>query len=107
MHDAVRGGGLFVAYVFAAALHFGACVVAGVFTFFSSDVDPAVSGSISIYLLLLSRRLLQGLLDGPGLVHSWGAAQDLSRREEVSADFAKRPPLFSVLRHHLRVHPVV
>src|SRR5678815_130057 len=44
-------------------------LVAGARAVLAGAADPAVPRSVSLHLLLLPRCLLQGVLDGPGVVH--------------------------------------
>ena len=66
---------------------------------FAGAADPADSGAVPVHLLLLPRRLLQGVLGGPAVVHRRRAALELLGRELVSARPAERPSLHAV---HLR-----
>src|SRR5688500_15166361 len=52
-----------------------ACVVAGVAALLAGTADPAVPRSLPLHLLLLPRRLLQGVLGRPGLLRRWRAAR--------------------------------
>lgn len=67
-------------------------VFAGLFCFVGA-------GRISFHLLLLSRRVLQGILGRPDCVRRWRAAQKVSRRKIFPPDPAKRPPLFRLRCH--------
>ena len=60
-----------------------------------------VPGGFTIYVLLLSRRLLQSVLGRPGCVCSRRTSQRLSGRKLVSADFAESSSIFSLRRAHL------
>ena len=55
-------------------------------------------GSVPLHLLLLSRRLLQGVLGRPAGLRRRRAAQGLLGRELVPADLPERPPLLLVHR---------
>src|SRR5207253_3641301 len=70
-------------------------------------LDFALSGTISRDLLLLPRRLLQGVLGRSALVRYWRAAQELLGRTFFSPDPSKRAPLFPLLRPALHPHPRV
>src|SRR5258708_1970702 len=71
---------------------------------FAGADHSAVSRALSIHLLLLSRRLLQGLLAGSRELRRRRTAEDVSRRKLLSADPPERPPLFPVRGSHLPVH---
>ena len=72
---------------------------------FGGDADPLGARRIPLHLLLLSRRLLQGLLGGPGLLRGRRASQDLLGRADLPADPAKRPSLFPVSGARFHRHP--
>src|SRR4029450_7460837 len=55
-------------------------------------------------VLLLSRRLLQGVLGGSSFLHSRRAAQEISRRGFLSFDRAEYPPVFSLSRPGISYH---
>src|SRR5258706_8395524 len=61
-------------------------MVAGVAAVFACSVDTLGAGIVPAHLLLLPRRLLQGVLGGPGVLHRQRAAQVLSGRALVSID---------------------
>ena len=69
--------------------------------------DPAVPRPLPLHLLLLPRRLLQGVLGRSAGVRGRRAAQELLRRELVPADPAERPPLLPLRgpRLHRRCWP--
>src|SRR5213078_4225331 len=67
-------------------------LVADVAALFTGLVDPVGAGVVSTHLLLLSRRLLQGLLGRPAFLHRERTAQVLPGREFFSAHPAERPP---------------
>ena len=60
--------------------------------------DPLGAGRIPLHLLLLPRRVLQGLLGRSAVVHRRRAAQVVSRRAFVPADPSERPPVLSLSR---------
>ena len=70
----------------------------GVAAVLAGAADPAVPGPLPLHLLLLPRRLLQGVLGRPAVVRRRRAAHALPRRALVSADPAERPPLLPVRR---------
>jgi hypothetical protein len=66
--------GSFVVYATWAAFqnaHYGAAAV------LAGASDSAVPRALPLHVLLLPGRVLQGLLDGPGLVHGGRAAKEL------------------------------
>src|SRR5436190_1547165 len=69
-------------------------LVAAFFNLFSCVVGPLGAGWIPIDLLLLSRRLLQGILGGSSRMHSRRAAKKLLGRALLPADHAECAPLF-------------
>src|SRR6266568_1273255 len=71
---------------------------------FRGAADPLGAGRLPLHLLLLSRRLLQGVLGGSTGMHDRRAAQVVSRRALFSTRPAERPPLFPVSRSDLRRH---
>ena len=74
----------------------------------SGAADPAVPRSLPFHLLLLPRRLLQGVLAGPGLVRRRRAARhELLGRALVPARAAERAPLLRLRGGRLHRHPVV
>ena len=60
--------------------------------------DPAVPRALPVHLLLLPRRLLQGVLGRPAVLRRRRAAHELLGRALVPADPAERPPLLPVRR---------
>src|SRR5205814_8308730 len=68
-------------------------LVARLAAFFSRAVDSLGAGRISADLLLLSRRILQGVLGRSALLHRERTAQIVSRREFLSTPLAKHPPI--------------
>src|ERR1019366_3260823 len=80
-----------------AARHFGrnaAGVVGGLGAVLAGIFDSVDSGRISFHLLLLSRRVLQGVLGRPGQLRGWRATQNVPRRTLVPAHHSKCSPLF-------------
>ena len=78
------------------------CVVACMAALFSSTLDLAISRWISIHLLLLQRRVLQGFLGRPSKLHSRRACvprRKLSRRTKVPAGLSEHPPILSLCRN--------
>ena len=73
-------------------------VVAGLHSVFAGVFDFVGAGRISFHLLLLSRRVLQGVLGRPDQLRRRRAAQNISRRTIFSAHHPKRSPLFSLPR---------
>ena len=71
---------------------------------FRSDADPVGARRLPVYLLLLSRRVLQSVLGRSTELLSGRAAQQLLGRKEVSADHAKRPSLLPLYRDPIRFH---
>src|SRR6476646_1125966 len=63
-----------------------AWMVAGAAAVFTGADHSAVSGTVPVHVLLLSRRVLQGVLGGSDELRGRRAAEELSRREDVSAD---------------------
>ncbi len=78
-------------------------LVAGLAPLFSGASRPLGAGRFSAHLLLLPRRLLQGVLGRSAGLHRRRAAQHLSRRALVPAHHAECAPLFSLPR--APVHP--
>ena len=72
-----------------------ACV-AGWLPFSPALLILPIPGVLPAHLLLLPRRVLQGVLGRPAVVHRRRAAQELLGRELVSADPAERPSLLPV-----------
>ena len=70
--------------------------VAGVAAVFAGAADPADPGALPADLLLLPRRVLQGVLGRSAVVHGRRAALELLGRELVSAHPAERPSLHAV-----------
>ena len=70
--------------------------VAGVAAVFAGAADPADPGVLPADLLLLPRRLLQGVLGRSAVLHRRRAALELLGRELVSAHPAERPSLHAV-----------
>ena len=60
--------------------------------------DSLGPGGLPAHLLLLSRRLLQGVLGGPVRLRGRRAAQEVPRRALVSARHPEHPPLLPVRR---------
>src|SRR5262245_58085601 len=83
-----------------------ALVVAGVRAVFAGADHPAVSGAIPVHLLLLPRRLLQGVLGGPVELRRRRAAQQLPRRAVLPAHSPKRSPVLPLHRGAVPVLPV-
>src|ERR1700736_228131 len=77
--------GLSFADVLAAADQGSACVVAVLRAVFRHDADPVGASRIPLYLLLLSRRLLQSLVGGSNLLCRRRGSQDLLGRAQVAA----------------------
>ena len=73
-------------------------LVAGAAAVLAGADHPAVSGAVPLHLLLLSRRVLQGVLGRSAELRRRRAAQELPRRAIVPADPAERPPLLHVRR---------
>ena len=65
-------------------------------TVYRCTFDPLGPGWISSYVLLLSRRVLQGILGRPSGVCRRRTAERLSWRTQISAHTSKRPSLFHV-----------
>ena len=61
-----------------------------------SDAHPVGAGRLSIDVLLLSRRILQGFLGRSAFLHGGRASEEISRRTIVSFDPAKLSPIFSL-----------
>ena len=80
-------------------------LVAGVPAVLTGAADPSVPWPLPLHLLLLPRRLLQGVLGRPAGLLRRRAAQRLSRRELVPADPAERPPLLLLRRGDLHLPP--
>ena len=78
-------------------------VVAGAAAVFTGAADSSVPRTLPLHLLLLPRRVLQGLLGRPAELLRRRAAQGLSRRELVPADSAERPPLLFLRRGDLHL----
>src|SRR5687767_5533829 len=77
-------------------------LVAGVRAVLRRAADPAVPAALPRDLLLLSRRLLQGLLGRSAVVRGWRAAgHQLLGRALVSARHAECPPLLRLCRGDL------
>src|SRR6185436_15429537 len=77
-------------------------MVAGPAAVLAGASDSAVSRPVPIHLLLLPRRVLQGVLGRPGLVRGWRAARAaLSRRALVSARPPERASLLRLCRGDL------
>src|SRR3954462_8553852 len=72
---------------------------------FAGPAHPSISRSLSIHLLLLSWRVLPGVLGRSAVLRRRRTEQELLGRELVSADPAEHPPLFSLHRLHLPVPP--
>ena len=70
--------------------------VARVAAVFAGAADPADSRLLPVDLLLLPRRVLQGVLGRSAVVHGRRAALELLGREFVSAHPAERPSLHAV-----------
>src|SRR5688500_12683253 len=68
---------------------------------FRGDPDSLGAGRIPFHLLLLPRRLLQGVLGRSAIVRGWRTAPALPRRECVSAHRPEHPSLFSLPRARL------
>ena len=75
-----------------------AAVLAGV-------ADPLGPGRLPLHLLLLPRRLLQGVLGRPAGLRRRRAAQEVPRRALVSAHHPEHPPLLPLPRAALHRHP--
>ena len=73
-------------------------VVAGVAAVLARAADPAVSRAVPPHLLLLPRRLLQGVLGRPARLRRRRAAEAVPGRGLVPADPAEHPPLLPVRR---------
>ena len=71
-------------------------LVAGVAAVLAGAPDPAVPRPLPLHLLLLPRRLLQGVLGRSAVVRRRRAAHELLGRALVPADPAERPPLLHV-----------
>ena len=67
--------------------------------------DPAVPRAVPLHLLLLPRRLLQGVLGRSARVRGRRAAQELPGRGVVSAHDPEHPPLLPLHRARLPRHP--
>ena len=65
---------------------------------FAGAADPLGAGAVPADLLLLSRRLLQGVLGRPARLRGGRAAEELPRRAFVSADHAECASLLSLSR---------
>ena len=72
---------------------------------FARAADPVGARRLPLHLLLLPRRVLQGVLGRSAVVHGRRAAQVVSRRALVPADPAERAPLFSLSRAALHRRP--
>ena len=70
--------------------------LAGVAAVLAGASHPSVPRTLPRHVLLLSRRLLQGLLGRSAVVRGRRAAQHVSRRKLLSADSAERAPLLPV-----------
>ena len=81
-------------------------MVAGCASVFAGTADPVGARRFPVHLLLLPRRVLQGVLGRSALVHGWRAAEKLPRRTVVPAHLPERPPLFSVSGGALPVLPL-
>ena len=83
-------------------------VVAGAAAVLAGAPHPAVPRALPLHLLLLPRRLLQGVLGRPALVLGGRAARHaVPRRALVPAGAAERPPLLRLHRRHLPVRAVL
>src|SRR4029453_19428388 len=74
-------------------------MVAGLAAFFARLVDSVGAGWIPLYLLLLSRRLLQSILGGPALLHRGRASQELPWRKLIPTRHAEHPSLLPLPGH--------
>src|SRR6185503_12030086 len=82
-------------------------MVAGTCAILAGAADFAVPGSLPLHLLLLPRRLLQGVLGGSDLVHGRRTTQILLGREDTPADPAERASLCCLHRVPLSADPVL
>ena len=73
-------------------------LVAGCAAVLGGAADPLGAGRFPLHLLLLPRRLLQGVLGRSAVLRGRRAAQKLSRRAIVPADPPEHPPLLPVSR---------
>src|SRR5574338_1165764 len=73
-------------------------LVAGLASVLASASDPSLPGAVSLHLLLLSRRVLQGVLGRPTVLCGRRAAQVVPRGALVSAHHAEHPPLLPLCR---------
>ena len=76
-------------------------LVAGVAAVLAGADHPAVPGLLPLHLLLLPRRVLQGVLGRPAVVRRRRAAHVYLGRALVPADPAERPPLLPLRRADL------
>ena len=70
--------------------------LAGVAAVLAGAADPADSRAVPLHVLLLSRRVLQSVLERSAVLHRRRAAEELLGRELVSARPAERSPLHAV-----------
>src|SRR5262245_10817277 len=82
-------------------------MVPGVSALLAGAVDSSVPGALPIHLLLLPRRLLQGVLGGSAVLCGWRTPKDLLGRAVVPVDPPERPSLLHVYRGALSGHVVV
>src|SRR5207237_6059449 len=80
-------------------------MVAGGAAVLGRPVHPVGPRRLPRDLLLLPRRVLQGVLGRPALVRGGRAPQELPRRALVPARPAERPPLFPLPRPGVPRHP--
>ncbi len=80
-------------------------LVAGVAAFLAGLSGFVGAGGFPLHLLLLSRRVLQGILGRSAELRRRRAAQGLSRRTLLPAHHAKCPPLFHVSGGDVHFHP--
>src|SRR5207245_943063 len=79
--------------------------VAGVAAVLAGALDPVGAGGLPGDLLLLPRRLLQGLLGRPALLRRGRTAPELLGRALPAADPPEHPPLFPLPRPGFPGHP--
>src|SRR6185369_1272793 len=83
-----------------------AWMVAGAAPVLAGPDHSSISRPLPLHVLLLSGRVLQGVLGRSAELRGWRATEELHRRAFVSADSAERPPVFHVHRGAVSIFPV-